>query len=156
MWDRGIGCKFQAVMGLFPWPKSRSLMSMFSGACISFSWFVSLQQRYETMDQCYSSVTAQPLFTQTDHTYTCERWGEGETLKKWSQPVLAPPVDTFCLLPPEPGWFALCKVGLAQAIRQEGGVFFPTGVSHSSPWIFLCSLFLRLFPFFVCLLAANF
>lgn len=49
---------------------------------------------------------------------------------------------------PEPDWFCLCKVGLAQAIRQERWcVFFPTGVSHSSPWIFPLFSFSQAFSF---------
>ena len=84
--------------------------------------------------------------------------GEGrQTLKNWPQPVLAPPIYAFCLLPQSLIGVALCKVGLVQAIHQEGGVFFfPLEVPTPVLGFFLCSLFLRLFPFFVCLLAVNF
>lgn len=85
--------------------------------------------------------------------------GEGRrTLKKWPQPVLAPPVDAF--LSPSPRvWLVLpyAKWGLYRLpIRKVVCFFFPLEVPTPVLGFFLCFLFLRLFPFFLCLLAANF
>lgn len=101
---------------------------------------VSLQQRFETMDQCYSS-----------RFYFSSR-GEGRpTPKEWPQPHLSSLFYTFYLLLLEP---ALCKTGLVPTVDEEGSVFFLTRGSHSSLQNFLSSSFHGLFPFFVCLLAA--
>ena len=62
--------------------------------------------------------------------------GEGRrTLKKWSQPVSAPPVDTF-LSPSPRAWLVLpyAKWGLHRPSVRKVVFFFPTGGSHPSPW----------------------
>ena len=86
---------------------------------------ISLQQRFETMDQCYSS-----------RFYFSSR-GEGRpTPKEWPQPLLSSHFYTFYLLLLEP---ALCKTGLVPAVDGEGSMFFPTRGSHSSLQNFLSS-----------------
>lgn len=83
--------------------------------------------------------------------------GEGrQTLKKWPQPVLAPPVDAF-LSPSPRAWLVLPYAKWRRLPIRKVVCFF----SHwrfplRSLDFFLCFLFLSLFPFFLCLLAANF
>lgn len=75
--------------------------------------------------------------------------GEGRwTLKKWPQPVLAPPVDAF-LSPSPRAWLVLpyAKWGLYRLPIRKVVCFFPTGGSHSSPWIFPLFSFSQAFSF---------
>ena len=125
-------------MELFPWLSQGCLWNwFFSGACISFSWFVSLQQRFETMDQCYSSVTAQAFIKQTaEHTYTPERWGQADPEEVASTCLSS---SYLCFLSPSPESDWCCPMQSGACTGHPSGrwcVFFPTGGSHSGPWIF--------------------
>ena len=102
----------------------------------NFLGSVSLQQRFEIADQCYSSVIAQSFFLQT------KAWGSASP--KGESSISASSFYTFVSSPP---WACPMHVGLA----KEGHVFF-TWSSHFSPQIFACSIFA---VFSVCLLATT-
>lgn len=71
--------------------------------------------------------------------------GEGrQTLKKWPQPVLAPPVDAF-LSPSPRAWLVLPYAKWRRLPIRKVVFFFPTGGSHSGPWIFSFVFFFSVF-----------
>ena len=83
------------------------------GVCSSLS-SVSLQQRFETVDQCYSSVTAQSLIPQAKESIPL--WCEGGPApKERPQSLLAS--SFLCLSPPA------MSLPYANWASQEGGVF---------------------------------
>ena len=83
------------------------------GVCSSLG-SVSLQQRFETVDQCYSSVTAQSLIPQAKESIPL--WCEGGPApKERPQSLLAS--SFICLSPPA------MSLPYANWASQEGGVF---------------------------------
>ena len=79
------------------------------GGVCNFLGSVSLQQRFEMVDQCYSSVAAQSFIWQTKESTPLRCEGR-PTTKERPQSVLASSFNVFCLLP------RACpmQIGLAQ------------------------------------------
>lgn len=110
MWDaQERGCKFASGDGTVSLDLSQGSLCNW---CFQVRAFLSLGLSHCSKDmKQWTSViarfTAQAFVTQTaDHTYPWEV-RERRTLKKWSQPVLAPPVSTFCLSLPPGAWLVL-------------------------------------------------
>ena len=93
---------------------------------------VSPQQRLETEDQCYSSVTAQTSSQQTKYCIPSRREG-GLTPRRRPQSILAPSFFTLCLLSLEP---APCKLRLARkgVFLFHLGLFLETADSLLLPF----------------------
>ena len=98
------------------------------GVC-NFLGSVSLQQRFEMGDQCYSSVTIQTLFKKQRIVHTSGVRGanpKGEALI---------PLGFFLYILSPPSWACPTQIGLtwkAVCFTQD---------SHSSLWIYFCSIF---------------
>ena len=103
------------------------------GEMCNFFGSVSLQQKFEAMDQCYSSVTAQSFIQQAKES-TPSRHEDRPTGKERPQSGLASSFYMFCLLPP-----ISCpmQVGLA----KKGAYVFHLNFSLRKKWIFFCSIF---------------
>ena len=113
-----------------------------TGVC-NFLGSVSLQQRFEMADQCYSSVTVQSFIRQVKESTPSRREG-GLTPKERPQSNLASSFYTFCLLLAEPA--------CANWASQEGGMFVSPEVLTAdflSSVDFLLFHFCGFFPFFV-------
>ena len=106
-----------------------------SGVC-HFLGSVLPQQRFETVDQCYSSVTAQSFIQQTKGKHTFEAWG-------WTDPKGEASICLgflflyTCLLP-------FLSLRYANWSSQEGCLFHLSVSLRSSD--FLLFHFCRLFP----------
>ena len=98
-----------------------------SGEC-NFLGSVLPQQRFEMVDQCYSSVTAQSFIQQTKDGTPFRHEG-GPTIEEKPQSWL----PLFCLLPP--------SLTCANWASQEGGVFVSPEVFTPIHGFSFCSIF---------------
>ena len=98
-----------------------------SGEC-NFLGSVLPQQRFEMVDQCYSSVTAQSFIQQTKDSTPFRHEG-GPTIEEKPQSWL----PLFCLLPP--------SLTCANWASQEGGVFVSPEVFTPIHGFSFCSIF---------------
>ena len=90
----------------------------------NFLGCVSLQQRVETVDRCYSLVTAQNFIRQTKDS-TPSMLEDRPTSKERPQSILVSSFYTFCL--PSPAHNCL-RLPCANWASQEGGVFVQSEV----------------------------
>ena len=104
----------------------------------NFLGSILLKQRFETADQCYSTVTAQSFIWQTKDS-TLWRCEGGQTPKKRPQPILAPSFYTFLSSPPPQPHPAASHMQIRSS--QEGGMFVSPEVLTPVRGYFLCSLF---------------
>ena len=103
------------------------------GVC-NFLGSVLLQQRFEMVDQCYSSVTAQSFIQQAKESIP-SRHEDRPTGKERPQSSLASSFYMFCLLPP-----IACPVQIGLA--KKGVCLFHLNFLLRKKWIFFCSIFM--------------
>ena len=113
-----------------------------SGEC-NFLGSVLPQQRFEMVDQCYSSLLQLRVLFSKQRIVHHQGVRVGQPKKERPQPLLAPSFYMFSPFPHEP---ALCKLGLA---RKGACLFHLRSSLLSMDFLFPFS---RLFPFFVCIL----
>ena len=116
--------------------KTRDLgFGIVRGVC-NFLGSVSLQQRFEMADQCYSSVTAE-FYLASKGKYTLKAWG-GPTPKETPQSTLASPFIRFVSSPP--------SLTYANWASQDGCLFHLRFSLQSSDFLsfHFCGLFLSL------------
>ena len=126
-----LGCHY---LFMLYWVWCESILSRifwYVGGVCNFLGSVSLQQRFEMGDQCYSSVKAQ--FYLASKGSIPSRCDGGQPQRRGLNPSWLPPFIYLSSLPFEP---ALCKLGWP----RRGCVCF-TWSSHSGLWIFFRSVF---------------
>ena len=116
-----------------------SCHSSVGGVC-NFLTYVSLQQRIEMVDQCYSSITAQSFIRQAKESTPSSREG-GPTSKERLNLLLASSFYSFVSFPLEP---ALCKLALVRSAVLPEVLTLVLRPFFDLPLFYYCGLFLSL------------